>query len=440
MTSRALRVNSFFTGIGGLDLAFERQGFASQFFCEKDVFCRAVLHRHWPHVLTATDVSELQPDNIPSAPLWIAGFPCQDVSLAKVPHGRSGFRGSNSSLFFAFRDLLSNHTPPIVVLENVPGLLNSHDGKDFARVVQDLTEIGYAVSWRVLNARYFGVPQSRPRVFLVAWLHNPCDAIQSLFEANAAFSPSNERAGFLEPSVCHSTGAVVPQVSYCISATSGRHTGLDWARSYVAFENEVRRLTPVECERLQGLPDDFTRPKDRIVAPIDGNDTERYRAIGNAVAIPVAAWVAKRIASAIARFDVEPQQLDVFDDSPPLHEIAASVAADFRTNRVQKGRLSRLSEFSWWRGGCAYDDAFVQVQAPTAPSKPIGSRFVDILEKGSVHRRYFISSNAAKGILRRVARRGRKLFPPLENALRKLASKEAKVGHGRSSLVKRASG
>src|SRR5688572_1934268 len=120
---KTLRLNSFFAGIGGFELAFERHGFSPAFNCENDPFCESVLERHWPDIPHAGDIRK--PDiQIPDAALWTAGFPCQDVSLAKVPHGREGFRGTKSSLFFTFHDRLRDHHPEVVLLENVAGLLN----------------------------------------------------------------------------------------------------------------------------------------------------------------------------------------------------------------------------------------------------------------------------------------------------------------------------
>lgn len=296
----AKRVNSFFAGIGGFDLAFEKNGFVTAFYCENNEFCRSVLSRHWPLVANADDIRKLEAKNIPSADVWTAGFPCQDLSLARTPHGmRSGLKGKQSGLFYTFLELLSNHKPKVVLLENVAGLLNSHKGADFKALIGSLTNLGYAVAWRVLNARYFGAPQSRPRVFVCAWQGSPATVVATLFEDEIAALSRNRRIEFMTESKCSFSGASVPQVSFCISATSGRHTGLDWARSYVTYPNAVRRLTPLECERLHGLPDNWSIPDKDFVIPIRGIETVRYHAIGNAVCIPVVNWVAGRISTAL---------------------------------------------------------------------------------------------------------------------------------------------
>src|SRR5262249_54740986 len=156
----------------------------------------------------------------------------------------------------------------------------------------------YAVAWRVLNASYFGVPQSRSRVFMVAWRGDYRRALNSLFEQVPGAKVGHERAGFMTPCKHQETEAIVPEVAYCVSATSGRHTGLDWSRSYVSYQNRVRRPTPSESERLQGFPAGWTVPENGYQAPARGLDSERYRAIGNAVAVPVVRWIARRIAMA----------------------------------------------------------------------------------------------------------------------------------------------
>jgi DNA (cytosine-5)-methyltransferase 1 len=413
-------VNSFFAGIGGFDLAFERQGFKTSFFCEVDDFCRDVLADHWPNVPIGGDVAKLEPSTIPDARVWTAGFPCQDLSLAKVPHGRTGFRGEKSSMFFAFHNLLRVRLPEVVLLENVVGLLSSHGGADFQRLIASLTELGYGVAWRVLNARYFGVAQSRPRVFVCAWLGRPDHAVASLYEENASTVQLNERSGFITPTHCDVSGATVPLTSYCISATSGRHTGLDWARSYVSYENSVRRLTPLECERLQGFPDNWTKIGPAQVTPIDGNDTERYKAVGNAVAVPVVEWLAARIHKRLQ----PPQKLTGSSTKRPRSASAriCALAPEFASPVARQHHLRREAVGEWQRGGWASGDIVVHAPASTAPIVPVESKFIDAVERGRVQSRYFLSANAAIGILRRVERRGRHLFAPLDASLRRLAA------------------
>lgn len=414
------RVNSFFAGIGGFDLAFEKHGFASAFYCENNDFCRSVLKRHWPEIANADDIRRLDAKEIPTADVWTAGFPCQDLSLARTPHGkRNGLKGAQSGLFYTFLELLSVCKPPVVLLENVAGLLNSHSGADFNALIASLTKLGYAVAWRVLNARYFGAPQSRPRVFICAWRGSPAKAVTVLFEDEIAAKPKNERCGFLVESKCSTSGISVPQVSFCISATSGRHTGLDWARSYVTYPNAVRRLTPLECERLQGLPDSWTMPDKDYVIPIPGIETNRYHAIGNAVCVPVARWVAGRISSTLQM----PNGAAGSSKKQPVKKQLQHLADTFLSAGSEVQELHVGSEESKWKsGGIAYKNWFVTVAVSSSPVTAATSRLIDVIEKTKVSERYFLSANAVQGILRRVDKLGRHLFPPLDTVLREIAA------------------
>lgn len=164
-----IKLNSFFAGIGGFDLGFERAGIAPAFHCEVNSFCTHVLRRHWPKVPCVPNILELTAEQIPDADVWSGGFPCQDVSVARGWLGRDGLNGKNTGLFYPFAELVKQKLPPVVLMENVSGLLNSHNGRDFAVILQTFQMLGYGVAWRIFNTRYFGAPQSRPRVYICAW-------------------------------------------------------------------------------------------------------------------------------------------------------------------------------------------------------------------------------------------------------------------------------
>jgi DNA (cytosine-5)-methyltransferase 1 len=410
------RAASFFAGIGGFDRALELEKASIVFQCEKDKFCRSVLSRHWPQAKISEDIRSLTASEIPDAEVWTAGFPCQDVSLARGNHGRNGLTGNHTSLFFALTDLLKAKKPEVVLLENVVGLLNSHRGQDFAVILRELTSLGYAVSWRVMNARYFGDPQSRPRVFLCAWRGNPVRALRTLYEDVPGTSPGPERAAFLMEET-HQTGAIVAKIAYCVSATSGRHTGLDWARSYVSYEDRVRRPTPTESERLQGFPTNWTIPGPDYKPSPRGLDSERYKAAGNAVAVPVVHWIAKRLVAQLGKRSRNGTEgkLDTasLKCAPDLQ-----VEANWLDSAQIKGDLNAGQFIHRWKpGGCAFGSKIVEGRAPPAPSAIIEARFVEALDPAIPDERYFLTSNAAAGILRRVDAEKRKLFSPMRRAL-----------------------
>ena len=158
-----LTVGSTFTGVGGADLGFEQAGFRISWQCELDAWKRSLLAAHWPDVQIFDDITTML--DPPPVDILIGGFPCQDLSVAGQ---RKGFTGERSVLAFEFLRLAESIRPRWLILENVPGLLSSSQGADFARLIDEVVACGYGVAWRILDARYFGVPQRRRRVFIVA--------------------------------------------------------------------------------------------------------------------------------------------------------------------------------------------------------------------------------------------------------------------------------
>lgn len=300
-----LRLASFFSGIGGFDLGFQEAGFKVVYQCELNKFCNAILERHWPEVPRGTDIKKLtESESIPAADVWAGGFPCQDVSLARMGP-RAGLRGKQSGLFHEFSELVAACRPRVLLIENVPGLLSSHGGRDFGIILHTLAKLGYCVGWRVFNSKNFGVPQSRQRVFIVGCHGDRRGPAEILFEpergegnhsegrpdGKGALSPFKESVGDFE------RGPIVKKLAHCLYACSARHTGTDWSRNYASYpDGRVRRFVPVECERLQGFPDGWTIPvEDSKFARADDLDSLRYHALGNAVTVPVVHWLAERV-------------------------------------------------------------------------------------------------------------------------------------------------
>lgn len=313
-SSAHLSLASFFAGIGGFDLGFQQAGIETVWQCEIDSYCTDILEQHWPEVPRTSDIREVHPDDIPDAAIWAGGFPCQDVSLARMGP-RKGLRGSQSGLFYEFARLIAGRLPPVVVIENVPGLLSSHDGRDFGIVTRTLAELGYGVAWRVLNSRYFGVPQSRQRVFIVGCNRDLRSAGEILFEPERSGGDASEGRSdgpkpvspFKEELGDPIKGPLHPRIAYCVYAESARHTGTDWSRNYVSYpDGRVRRLMPIEIERLQGFPAGWTIPRMRI-DDVEKLDSLRYHAVGNAVSVPVTQWLGERIKSVIVASSLSQQ-------------------------------------------------------------------------------------------------------------------------------------
>jgi DNA (cytosine-5)-methyltransferase 1 len=162
---------SLFAGVGGFDLGFERAGHTCVGQVEIDKHCQAILKKHWPDVPKHDDVTTAvewakEIGLIGKVDIVCGGFPCQDVSVAGKRAGAGS--GTRSGLFWDAIRFAKEVKAKTIVLENVPGLLSSNQGRDFGTVLTALADAGYShIEWRILDSQYFGVPQRRRRVFIV---------------------------------------------------------------------------------------------------------------------------------------------------------------------------------------------------------------------------------------------------------------------------------
>jgi DNA (cytosine-5)-methyltransferase 1 len=285
----AVRYVSTFSGIGGLDLGFDRAGLECAAQVEINPKCRAVLEEHWPKTPRYHDIKTVGGKDVEGrATVLCGGPPCQDLSLAGK---RAGLAGERSGLFSQFARIAAELSPDIICIENVVGLLSSNGGRDMGTVLGKLGELGYGWAYRVLDARYFGVPQRRRRVIIVGCLGDAARAAEILFESDSVQRHPKPRRN----SRRGDTGAVtafrwhVGTGSLC--ASDEVCPPLDLAESPAVYGSfGIRRFTPLECERLQGFPDNWTASAD---------DSARYDMLGNAVAVPVAEWIARRMAAVL---------------------------------------------------------------------------------------------------------------------------------------------
>lgn len=166
---------SLFAGIGGFDLAMERAGINVVATVEWDKHAQSVLTRRFPNSKLYGDITGVTGEQLisagfdPANGIITGGFPCQDLSVAGR---RAGLSGSRSGLFWEICRLLDETKAQSFILENVPGLLSSNEGRDMGTVIRALEERGYSVAWRVLDAQHFGVAQRRRRVFIIGHLGN----------------------------------------------------------------------------------------------------------------------------------------------------------------------------------------------------------------------------------------------------------------------------
>jgi DNA (cytosine-5)-methyltransferase 1 len=188
---------SLFAGVGGFDLALERNGVKVVASVEIDKKAQEVLRRHFPNSTIFGDITGVTGEQLiaagfePRNGIITGGFPCQDLSVAGK---RAGLGGSRSGLFWEICRLLDETRAQNFILENVPGLLSSNGGKDMAVVLEALVERGYRIAYRVLDAQHFGVPQRRRRVFIVGCLGNSGQSPEEILAI------PESRAGYLTAS------------------------------------------------------------------------------------------------------------------------------------------------------------------------------------------------------------------------------------------------
>ena len=291
--AKKLKVASFFAGIGGFDLGFEKAGMKIVFQCEIDKFCQKVLNKHWAKVPLLGDINKVSFESIPKADLWCGGFPCQDVSLANQGK-RKGIGGDRSGLFFKFAELVSKGKPNWLVIENVPGLLNSNHGEDFKLLLQTLDEFGYGISWRVLDAKYFGTPQRRRRVYVIG-SYRSLLASEILFDKGTTEFAHRQGIGKKEVLAKGFKGSNNSSDCYSIQhAGIGRkHNAGPQAKGYRNDGETYTLDSRGSADAVFKTNDPFRMRKIAGVSP--GMDGNRMRAIGNAVCVPVIEWIGKRI-------------------------------------------------------------------------------------------------------------------------------------------------
>lgn len=295
-----MRVASFFSGIGGIDLGLERAGMEVVFQCEILSFGQKILRKHWPNVPLYGDIKTVTPEQIPEAEVFAGGFPCQDLSLANQGK-RKGLEGKRSGLFFKYAELIEAKRPRWVFIENVPGLLNSAKGGDFGVVLSTLDELGYGVAWRVLDAKYFGTPQRRRRTYVVGSL-GTVGSFEVLFEPGADTvlnRPSDRTRNFIASGADESLPEA--DVFSIQHAGIGRRPsagpqGKGYRNDGETYTLDSRGSSDAVCQTNAPFG---VRSAARVPEGLDGN---RWRAIGNAVCVPVIEWIGRRIVEADGKY------------------------------------------------------------------------------------------------------------------------------------------
>lgn len=255
---------SLFAGIGGFDLGLERAGMVCKWQVEIDANARLILANHWPNVRRFEDVREVGEHNLEPVDLICGGFPCQDVSLIGQ---RAGFEGKRSTLWSEFARIICEIKPRFVVAENVRGLFTSDSGQFFGNILRDLAQLGYDAEWDCLPAAFFGAPQLRHRVYIIAY-----------------------PAGYLRGS------SRLPHIFTSNRTHLGEH--LRPSRKITWNGIQIDRKNPTSYIENFSKPI-FLRMADGIPGELDKNTAAiRMKRCGNAVVPQVVEWIGRRILDA----------------------------------------------------------------------------------------------------------------------------------------------
>lgn len=311
-----MRYASAFSGIEAATVAWGPLGWEPACFAEVDAFPSAVLAERYPDVPNLGDVARVNWRKFRGkVDLVVGGSPCQSFSIAGK---REGLKGE-SGLMFEYIRAVREVRPRWFLWENVPGALSSERGEAFRQLLSEMDKLGYGLAWRVLDAQFFGVAQRRRRLFLVGRL-GACPPVEVLFEPESLrgnhTTGAGERARLAAGSGKRVARAGFPIAARTLLVRCGKEGGgkgalvsddvsltLATANSQAVFPggNAVRRLTPRECERLQGFPDDWTKIPYRGKPAEKCPDAPRYKAIGNSMAVPVMRWIGERMEAADGR-------------------------------------------------------------------------------------------------------------------------------------------
>ncbi|MEG5174301.1 DNA (cytosine-5-)-methyltransferase [Microcoleus sp. B3-D7] len=319
-----------FSGIGGFRQGFEKNGFKCVFSCEINSKCRLVYTENFGEVPFG-DISKINPVELEEFDILVAGFPCQPFSICGK---KLGFEDTRGTLFFEICKIIKIKQPKVIVLENVKHLIHHDKGNTLKVIIASLEDLGYSVNYKMLNAKDFGIPQHRERIFIIAtkgknfnfsrlkskfppqlreFLDETGDfEILDKSEYTLIESPRKQDSGLLfvgyrnkgtwktgvrpntehlsrvhrQPNRIYSVDGVHPTIPS--QETSGRFF------IYIPEQDMVRKLTLKECYRLMGFPEDFKS------YPSAG---ESYKQIGNSVCVPVVEAIAQEIVSQNLLYD-----------------------------------------------------------------------------------------------------------------------------------------
>lgn len=304
-------------------------------YSEIDKHAIKVYERHFPNVKNYGDITKINAKELPDFDCLVGGFPCQAFSIAGK---RRGFEDTRGTLFFDLARILREKQPRYFVFENVKGLVSHDQGNTFRTIITTIDELGYDCQWSVLNSKNHGVPQNRERIIIVG--HLRVTPRPQVFPIGGSLrenlEPNQERTSDIFPTIrathyksgdnqpvirqvnnpVHSNnraydasgispalntmqgGNRQPKVLAKTIRTGGRSSPHGSKQNWDSYEvnGTIRRLTPLECERLQAFEDNWTKyGVESDGTTVEISDTQRYKMCGNAVTTNVIRAVFERI-------------------------------------------------------------------------------------------------------------------------------------------------
>jgi len=258
------KVLDLFSGIGGFSLGLEKAGFETVAFCEIDPYAQKVLSKHWPKVPIYENIKTITSIGVP-VDVICGGFPCQDISIAGKG---TGITGEKSGLWFEFHRLIDELRPKFAIIENVFALRS----RGLEVVLQNLASIGYDATWTTFDSQFFGVPQRRRRVYILAvrdGIKKNTDIFDNLERSNSVLRKQIQYFKELRKRDFKASDGIWKGSSFFTRQRSDEFaaTGLSSTlakRDYKSFtdlivmpDGSIRRVTPKERLLLQGFPKDW---------------------------------------------------------------------------------------------------------------------------------------------------------------------------------------
>ena len=272
-----------FSGIGGFEYGLQqsKHHFENIGYSEIDKYAVSIYEKHYPNHTNYGDATKINPKGLPDFEFLVGGFPCQAFSIAGK---RRGFNEARGTLFFEIARILRDKKPRYFLLENVKGLLSHEGGETLETIFRVCDELGYNVQWAIYNSCNYGVPQNRERIFIKGYFRGECGRkVLSVPRVNRTVDEpmsNTDPIKIVQPVLTpdrenkRQNGRRMknndePMFTLTAQDKHGVYDGMT-----------VRKLTPVECERLQGFPDNWTKygKDDELIS-----DTQRYKCCGNAV-------------------------------------------------------------------------------------------------------------------------------------------------------------